>query len=164
MYRKIYDIRSTKSPNLMILVSSCICLCPIYWSRVLSREWRCSWSSADRRCSNYIWVINNLIAYKGAAYIRDLVVVLRGDGRKLNTTFRFSQKVDIEGFIGIYCSTRHFLWAVQTVRNSCSVDYIRCNFKWIVTCMFNWKHEIYRFSFQFRKTILHNIECICWGL
>ena len=21
-----------------------------------------SWSSADRRCSNYIWVINNLIA------------------------------------------------------------------------------------------------------
>ena len=24
---------------------------------------RCSWSSADRRCSNYIWVINNFIAY-----------------------------------------------------------------------------------------------------
>ena len=47
----------------MILVSSCICLCPIYWSQVLSRERRCSWSSADRRCSNYIWVINNLIAY-----------------------------------------------------------------------------------------------------
>ena len=58
----------------MILVSSCICLCPIYWSRVLSREWRCSWSSADRRCSNYIWVINNLIAYKGAPYIRYLTV------------------------------------------------------------------------------------------
>ena len=55
----------------MILVSSCICLCPIYWIQVLSREWRCSWSSADRRCSNYNWVINNLIAYKGAAYIRD---------------------------------------------------------------------------------------------
>ena len=58
----------------MILVSSCICLCPIYWSQVLSREWRCSWSSADRRCSNYIWVINNLFAYKGASYIRDLTV------------------------------------------------------------------------------------------
>ena len=27
------------------------------------REWRCSWSSADRRCSNYIWVIKNFIAY-----------------------------------------------------------------------------------------------------
>ena len=58
----------------MILVSSCICLCPIYWSQVLSREWRCPWSSADRRCSNYIWVINNSIAYKGASYIRDLTV------------------------------------------------------------------------------------------
>ena len=48
----------------MILFWSCICICPIYWSQVSSREWRCSWSSADRRCSNYIWVINNVIAYK----------------------------------------------------------------------------------------------------
>ena len=31
--------------------------------QVLSREWRCSWSSADRRSSNYIWVIKNFIAY-----------------------------------------------------------------------------------------------------
>ena len=62
----------------MRLVSSCICLCPIYWSQVLSREWRCSWSSADRRCSNYIWVINNLDAYLGASYIRDLVVDVVG--------------------------------------------------------------------------------------
>ena len=23
-------------------------------------EWRCSWSSADRRCSNYIWVSKNI--------------------------------------------------------------------------------------------------------
>ena len=28
----------------------------------------------DRRCSNYIWVINNLITHKGAIYIRDLTV------------------------------------------------------------------------------------------
>ena len=58
----------------MILVSSCICLCPIHWSRVLSREWRCSWSSANRRCSNYIWMINNLVTYQGAPYIRDLTI------------------------------------------------------------------------------------------
>ena len=45
----------------MLLVSYCSCLYPIRWSQVLSWEWRCSWSSADRRCSNYIWVINNLI-------------------------------------------------------------------------------------------------------
>ena len=58
----------------MFFVSSCSCLCPIYRSHVLSWEWRCSWSSADRRCSNYIWVINNLIAHKSVFYIRDLMV------------------------------------------------------------------------------------------
>ena len=60
-YRKVSNIRRTKSQNLMLLVSSCSCPNSIRWSQVLSWEWRCSWSSADRRCSNYIWVINNLI-------------------------------------------------------------------------------------------------------
>ena len=64
----------------MILVPSCSCLCPIYWSHVLSLEWRCSWSSADRRCSNYIWVSNNLITNWGATYIRDLTVPLSASG------------------------------------------------------------------------------------
>ena len=41
---------------------------------VLSAEWRCSWSSADRRRSNYIWVTNISIAYQSAAYIIDLMV------------------------------------------------------------------------------------------
>ena len=50
--------------TLLFLVPSCSCLCASYWSQVLSRECRCSWSSADRRCSNYIWVINNLMATK----------------------------------------------------------------------------------------------------
>ena len=59
----------------MFLVLSCNCLYPICCRQVLSREWRCSWSSADRRCSNYIWVINNLIAYWSATYIRDLTVI-----------------------------------------------------------------------------------------
>ena len=58
----------------MFLVSSYNCLYPIQWSLVLSREWRCSWSSTDRRCSNYIWVIDNFIAFSGASYIRDLTV------------------------------------------------------------------------------------------
>ena len=58
----------------MIPISSCSCLWPIHWSQVLSLECRCSWSSADRRCSNYIWVIDNFIAHKGATYIRDLTV------------------------------------------------------------------------------------------
>ena len=42
---------------------------------MLSGDWRCSWSSADRRCSNYIWVINNLTVYYSAFYIRDMTVV-----------------------------------------------------------------------------------------
>ena len=54
----------------MFLVSSCRCLRPIHWSQVLSWEWRCSWS-ADRRCSNYIWVIDRFIDYGGATYIRN---------------------------------------------------------------------------------------------
>ena len=58
----------------MFLDSACSCPCTIYWSQVFSGEWRCSWSSADRRCSNYIWVINNFIAYSGTSYIRDLTV------------------------------------------------------------------------------------------
>ena len=56
----------------MGLVPACSCLCAIYWSQVLSGEWRCSWSSAESRCSNYIWVIGNFIAYLSAPYIRDL--------------------------------------------------------------------------------------------
>ena len=58
----------------LILVSSCSCLCPIHCNQGLSQEWRCSWSSTDCWCSNYIWVINDYIAYKGAAYIRVLTV------------------------------------------------------------------------------------------
>ena len=60
----------------MFLLSSCCCLCHIFWSHVLSWEWRCSWSSADRLCSNYIWVINNLIAYKGALILEILRYVI----------------------------------------------------------------------------------------
>ena len=62
--RQTSNISRTKYQNLnvsrLVLYS---CLCSIHWSQTLSREWRCSWSSADRQCSNYIWVINNFIAY-----------------------------------------------------------------------------------------------------
>ena len=73
----------------MFFVPSCSCLCPIHWSQVLSWEWRCSWSSANRRCSNYSWVsalhqllgsnsvINNFIACRGATYITGLTVCAR---------------------------------------------------------------------------------------
>ena len=68
-------IQAASNPKTyMILVSSCRCFCSIHLSQVLSGEWRCCWSSADRRCSNYIWVINNFIDYWCATYNRGLTV------------------------------------------------------------------------------------------
>ena len=64
---------------LVLSCTCCSCVCPIHWSHVSSREWRCSWSSANRRCSNSIWVSNKFIAYcmyQAAPYIRGLTVVL----------------------------------------------------------------------------------------
>ena len=65
IYRKLSNIRFTKSPNLIVshLGLQLSLHNTVDWSHVLSREWRCSWSSAGRRCSNYIGVTNNLIAY-----------------------------------------------------------------------------------------------------
>ena len=58
----------------MFLISSYRCLLPNPLKP--GREWRCSWSNADRRCSNYIRVINNFIALSGAAFIRGLEVLI----------------------------------------------------------------------------------------
>ena len=85
----------------MFPVSSCCCLCPIHLNQVLSWEWRCSWSSADRRCSNYIWVINNFIAYKGAAYIRDFTVITfpcRTDDDQMDWWFRVHSHLALTKF------------------------------------------------------------------
>ena len=51
------------APNPQIwMCLACSCLCTVHSNQMLSWEWKCSWSSTDRRCSNYIWVVNNLIA------------------------------------------------------------------------------------------------------
>ena len=59
------DITHTKYQILNINRPSCSCLGLMRWSQVLSREWHevLVLSSTDSRCSNYIWVINNFIAY-----------------------------------------------------------------------------------------------------
>ena len=59
---QICNIRPTKTQSLIVSPSSS-CLGANYGKQALSREWRCSWSSADRRCSNYIWVLNKFITY-----------------------------------------------------------------------------------------------------
>ena len=87
----------------MFLALSCSLVCPIHWSQVLSREWRCNWSNTDRRCSSYIWVIIKLIAYQSTTCIRGLVVVvsavpaarpsLSGSGPPADTAVIFKQIV-----------------------------------------------------------------------
>ena len=75
-YRQTSSIRLTKSEKLNVSRHFLqLSLLNIHWSHVLSREWRCIWSSTDRRCSNYIWAIDNFIAYWGATYIRSLTVI-----------------------------------------------------------------------------------------
>ena len=75
-YRKISNISRTESSTLTVSRLVLQLSFPNPMKPGVSREWRCSWSSADRRCSNYIWVIDNFIAYQGAPYIRDLTVVV----------------------------------------------------------------------------------------
>ena len=62
VYRQISDIKLTKFQNFNLsgLILQLSLPNPL---KPRSREWRCSWSSADRRCSSYIWVINKFIAY-----------------------------------------------------------------------------------------------------
>ena len=57
---------------MFLVVSSCSCLRSIHWSQVLSWEWRCSWSNADRRCSNY-----ELSTFFLPAKVRLILEVLR---------------------------------------------------------------------------------------
>ena len=83
----------------MFLVSSCSGLCPIHWSQVSSREWRCSWSSADRPCSNYIWVINNFIASKGKVWRCSHLLIGRVE-------------------------TREAAWIMTLLINKCDCDFI----------------------------------------
>ena len=70
----------------MFLVFSCSGLCSIHWSQMLRQEWRCSWSSPDKWCSNYIWVINNFIAYWCAPYIRGLTALMKFKLNKRGST------------------------------------------------------------------------------
>ena len=63
VYRQIANISHTKSQNLNDFSPVFQFFSPIHWNQVLSRE-RCSWSSAERRCSNYIWAIINLLPTK----------------------------------------------------------------------------------------------------
>ena len=70
-YHQISNIRRTKSQNLNVSRLVLQLPLPIHWSQVLllSREWRCSWSSADRRCSNYNVHLSDQQFYHLGAFI-----------------------------------------------------------------------------------------------
>ena len=63
LYRQTANINCAKPQNLNVsrLVLQLSLPNQLKSSRVSSGEWRCCWSSAARRCSNYIWVINNIL-------------------------------------------------------------------------------------------------------
>ena len=74
---------------------------------MLSREWRYSWSSADRRCSNYIWVINNLIAFLSASYIRDLTVLHKHSESIVDRYKSLKSRFFLRGSLATYCTYRY---------------------------------------------------------
>ena len=45
----LFNISALNAKYYMVTVSSCTSHCPIHCSQLLSREWRCCWSSADRQ-------------------------------------------------------------------------------------------------------------------
>ena len=65
---------------------------------MLSRERRCSWSSADRQCSSYIWVINLAVHYP----------------YKSSSNIRFTSRKVLVQFDESYQGT----WTFQTQRGS----------------------------------------------
>ena len=104
----------------MLFVSPCRYLCPIHWSQVLSREWRWRCSTC-RRCSNYFWVINSFIAYKGAVWIRYLTVIynVRPLGylfqyERINCNMYIHKYVEISTYVRvIYCSIDKILYFIH---------------------------------------------------
>ena len=65
VYRQLSNIRRTQSQNIngSRLVLQLSLPNPLKPGVNLRMKMYISWSSADRQCSNYIWVINNFIRY-----------------------------------------------------------------------------------------------------
>ena len=99
-YRQFSNMRRTESQTVNVSHLVLQLFCPIYWSHVLSWEWRCSWSSADRRCSIYSWVTNNLMAHVGASNIKYFMVAVY-----LNTT-KHSKAWAVCINLGLHCARR----------------------------------------------------------
>ena len=86
----------------MFLVSSCSCLCPIHWSHVLRREWKCSWSGTDRRSllSTRVRLISEVWSYVGcvsevtAKFYLCVVSYMKSDKSQAITNSRLSNALN----------------------------------------------------------------------
>ena len=126
-YHKTSSINRTKSQTLYNSFSPCLAahvLCLIPRSQVLSRERRCSWSSADMRCPDYIWfwVINECIAYKAAPYIR-FTLVAYGSGKRMVTGSRAGSRIQTKNFkrrfLARHMSQRRDIWCTNSPVIAC---------------------------------------------
>ena len=89
IYRQFSNIRRTQSQKINVsrLVLQLSLPNPLK-PGVVSWEWRCSWSSVDRRCSNYIWVIVRWFANDFHSWLR-LKILLPTKVRLILGTLRY---------------------------------------------------------------------------
>ena len=110
---------------------------------MFSREWRCSWSSTDSRCSNYIWVISIFTAYQGATYIR-----------RFDDMFPFQLLWPSTILCDSWISWRHLKWLTKSRKISRHLrqlsNTLTCIIKWLVISpltstifIYSIFHEIY---------------------
>ena len=105
---------------------------------MLSREWRCSWSSAGRPCFNYIWVIDKCIAYQGASCIRGFTVCCNTmyleyicfNHKKTHSWCYFLSFQDMTSWV-VVCFIRKISIKVTCLRKQW--DYISLCFYWVKT-------------------------------
>ena len=111
----------------MILVSSC----PIHRIQALSREWRCSWSSVDRRCSNFLCVINKCIAYTKVQYVHTTI----WKETSLDTRCAYLASILLGGNIkNIHFSPEMTYWITRCLANFKTVYDMKAN----LTKMYCW--------------------------
>ena len=91
----------------MFLVSSSSCLCPIYWSQVLSWEWRCSWEQR-----------------------RQAMLQLHPSDQKILLPNKFCLMLDIWRCYGWY----HMWFCFQWSPKSLSWRWPQCSFMWYRLC------------------------------
>ena len=110
-----------------------------------SRERRCSWSSAGRRFSNYIWVMENLIALLFGFKHRISEVFTSGDVSLHNIVIFLSYK--------LFETCQILLWTTKD-----DIRFLKWNFKCLHVWRWGWYFQIVFNKYQHRTFPKHNYE------